>query len=296
MNRPRNLLIALLLLGLVLLGDVATSAGAAPGIGVGAVLIVPHDFDRQLSLLRTMRADTVRLHVFYDPHVRYQVFDAGHVRALRDIGVTTVILRTGEAVSWQDALWQLDQFAVIARAVPGVRYVWEIGNEPNLAGKDAYAARYDLLQTIRHARPRYADLPVTYAAGLSTVYDTRGALEDVYFDRLVRDAGDGLGSILTAYDSAAVHGYGYHSLHRLDGAAPWAVYDWVRGWDRDIPIYFTEAGIDGERWPDKARGLVVGALDAPADVRAMVYFTISPDGSWPTYAITPEGAAIIGER
>lgn len=285
----------LLALALFLSTSLHTEASTS---GIGAVLIVPHNFDYQLDLLRRMRADTVRIHMYYDPHTRYQVFDGNHIAALHRIGIRTFILRTSEAPSWEEAAYQVENtFVHLAWQYPDSHFVFEVGNEPNLAGKDAYHARYDYLMLIRHVKPRYAHLTnVSWSASMSTVYHRDGSLADVYFDRLMRDAGDGLGTLVEKYDSISVHGYGYHSLHRSDGAAPYAVYDWVRGWHQTIPIHFTESGIDGEQWPSKAHLLREAAVSRPADVRTMVFFTLSPDGSWPTYAITPEAANIIGNR
>lgn len=319
-NRPYSVIKRLVatILTLALLAPLValpTPADAAAGMDVGAVLINPANFSTQVARLQKMRATSVRLHMYYKASPDSPVFTKAQIDQLYNAGIRRFILRSAEA---PDAATLGREFFSDRTSdgwtmwdISGTRtdswWFFELNNEPNLEGKSPYNARWDTLTFLKDNRSGHTRNNLRYIASMPTPDSGAGYTGAQYFDAYMRDTGDGLGCMLystaagctnTPYapDGLGVHFYGYNNLDRADGHAPYTTYDWVRGWSSTIPIYATEAGIDGGSWDAKANLLNDFYRNVPTGTYIVTYFAITTDGSWPHYSITDGGASIIGAR
>jgi hypothetical protein len=292
-----------------------TPADAAAGMDVGAVLINPTNFSTQVARLQRMRATSVRLQMYYKGFPDSPVFTKAQIDQLYNAGIRRFILRSAEA---PDAATMGREFFSDRTSdgwtmwdISGTRadswWFFELNNEPNMEGKSPYNARWDTLTFLKDNRPGHTRNNLRYIVSMPTPVGGAGYTGAQYFDAYMRDTGDGLGCMLYstaagctnvpyAPDGLGVHFYGDNSLDRNDSKAPYTVYDWVRGWSSTIPIYATEAGVNGGSWDGKAYLLNDFYRNVPTGTYIVTYFAITTDGSWPTYSITDGGASIIGAR
>lgn len=211
-------------------------------------------------------------------------------------GLAEMIIQSGEAADAPTADAQLQQVIGYIRAHPSTLFVFELGNEPDLYDQPIAQARVKRLTTIRDIKPKYAgDTNLLWAINMNSQ-----GITVAEFNALVADASDGLGNLLAGPyrpDIVTVHCYGYDTLCRSDGNAPYKMIDWVRGWNGGINIKVTEAGIGstpGDRpnryveFAEKASASGGGNLDS-------VCFYGLPD-SGPLYSIDAAAANVIGSR
>lgn len=193
---------------------------------------------------------------------------AGHFDQLIATGLTEVILQSSEGADAETARTQLQQLFPVIDAHPDVLFVWELGNEPDYfdSSTDPGWCRYKRLSAIRDNRPAQSRPNLLWAinmpAGRWDIPNGSGW----YFSEFVRDHGDGLGAMLTGHlrpDIATVHCYAHDRLCPNPGAGeanPFKMVDWVRGWNPNLPMKITEAGINSRPANRGNRYVEFGAL------------------------------------
>lgn len=138
-----------------------------------------------------------------------------------------------------------------------------------------------------------------------------------YTYNFVRDIGDGLGPIIPGPSTGAgqinvgnipetitVHCYGYWTLCTDDGNNPDHMPDLVRGWNNDMNMKVTEAGIYNAQLRDsgdRARRYVdFGDSLLPVrygNLDSLTFYALGDaESSVPDYNLTDAEAQIIGQR
>jgi len=240
----------------------ATAATAAPkatadaGLDYfmkwGAVCSPAGDFNRKVDILRRMRPATVRVSMFWNsPNARQ--FSNGQLDQLLSTGLTEMIIQSSEYADANLAYNQLNMLLPYIDAHPNILFVWELGNEPDYydAPTNPGFARYKRLTTIRDNKWRQNRSNMFWAVNMPAGRWDIPNGSTWYFNEFVRDHGDGLGPMLTGHlrpDIATVHCYAHDKLCSIPGRGeenPFKMVDWVRGWNPNIPMKITEAGING---------------------------------------------------
>lgn len=257
---------------------------------LGINFISPMEWDTyQYPAFLCTKASIAKFNMFYDGNTQIPVFGSQHLDPVLDAGVSTIILRTAEtnidatAVQQQLTVPMQGWYRSILDYVkihPAVKFIIEVGNEPDQAGVDPWVQRWYLLQVANTLIPQYrtAYPNLTWIASLNTLQGGAGHSGADYFNILM--AADGDGSLAALYDGFGVHAYGFNTLYRDDGNNPWAVCDWVYGYcDKDI--WVTEAGIDASTpWSFKCGLYVDGLRQVTPRVRGATFFTYSHDPFW----------------
>jgi hypothetical protein len=257
-------------------------------IGMNLISIAHWD-DYQLPALHCAKPSVVKFNMFYDGNVQVPVFGSQHLDPVLDMGAKTVILRTAETNIGPDAVqqqltipmsgWQRSILDYI-QIHPQVKFIIEVGNEPDRAGVNAWVQRWYLLQTAQKIAPLYRQSHpnLTWIASLSTKDGGAGFSGPDYFNALMTTGVDG--ALTSSYAGFGVHAYGYNTLYRDDANSPWAVSDWVYGFC-DNDIWVTEAGIDAPTpWSFKAHLYVDAMKQADPRIKGATFFTYSRDPFW----------------
>ena len=229
----------------------------------GGVASQPADLDENVDLLRRMGATTARVSLFWG-NAQTRRYDDAQLDRLLGAGLTELILQSGETADAAQAAHQLGQLIGYIDAHPRTQFVFELGNEPDLAEGDLHAARVKRLTTLREVRPRFSRPNLLWAVNECSQNAEAGA-----FEAFNRDAHDGLGALLYspaagethapyAPDVVTVHCYGAATLCPARGQPgnPWKVLDWVRGWSTTVRLKVTEAGINNGALADRGQRYV----------------------------------------
>lgn len=176
-------------------------------------------------------------------------------------GVHTMVLGGEDGdVTPERTEHDLSRWLPLIDAHPQVRFIVELGNEPNIvAGMDIWRHRYDALRTLTELRPALGRPQLQWAISLPT------ALGDTK-DLLARDS---RGCILDHVDVVCPHLYGWYEVGDGGGGEWPQVYEFALATGK--PLILTELGIDDRatpkaekakrylRWLDQAPAAVVGA-------------------------------------
>lgn len=238
------------------------------------------DWEANRAIVRAMRAEIAR--------VRTPIGFGFRPERLTDLitdGVRTVLLCGEDGDVTPERTWQdLVRWLPVIDAHPEVRWIIELGNEPDIAGVDIWRHRYDALQTLQRL-PRMLGRPqLQWAISLPcNLAQTR--------DLLARDEH---GCLLDHVDAICTHVYGWYDLGDGGGG------DWLRILDlavaTGLPVFISEAGIDdrGTPRPEKARRYLRWLETAPAGVAGVCFWGL---GIWednPTYELTMAMAYVLG--
>ena len=298
----------------------AALSGVAPlTLDIGINFIDPSNWQTyQLPAYSRLRPTLAKFSMFYDGYPTTPTFGTAQLDDAIAAGARTIILRTAETHTAPDEVERqllaplpgdgrslLDYIRDRGADGSGVAFWIEVGNEPDLAGRDPLVARYSLLSTIRDLGPQYrashpnlhwmASLPTASGLRESAHPDERGL---AYLDRFLSDRGDNLGSIPDRYEALGVHLYGADTLEQSypalreasdtrdcagangDALCPNLVLDRALS-QTSLPIFITEAGINSAmRWDLKARYYLDAIYRLPARVRGFALFTLSLDPEW----------------
>ncbi|HEY0640230.1 MAG TPA: hypothetical protein VGD67_21585, partial [Pseudonocardiaceae bacterium] len=215
----------------------------------GAVCSPPGDFNRKVDILRRMRPATVRVSMFWNsPNARQ--FSNAQLDALLSTGLTEMIFQSSEYADANLAYNQLNMLLPYIDAHPNILFIWELGNEPDYYDSPTNPAwcRYKRLTTIRDNKPRQNRSNMFWAINMPAGRWDIPNGSTWYFNEFVRDHGDGLGPMLTGHlrpSIATVHCYAHDRLCATGGESnPFKMVDWVRGWNPNMPMKVTEAGIN----------------------------------------------------
>jgi hypothetical protein len=233
----------------------------------GAVCSPSGDFNRKVDILRRMRPATVRVSMFWNsPNARR--FSNAQLDQLLGTGLTEMIIQSSEYADANLAYNQLNTLLPYIDAHPNILFIWELGNEPDYydSSTNPGLCRYKRLTTIRDNKWRQNRPNMFWAINMPAGrWDIAGG-STWYFNEFVRDHGDGLGPMLTGHlrpDIATVHCYSHDRLCPNGGLGesnPFKMVDWVRGWNPNLPMKVTEAGINSRPGDRGHRYVEFGAV------------------------------------
>jgi hypothetical protein len=236
------------------------------------------DWHDQLYTLDTMDATFVRLPIT-------QGFGnwPGMVDDLIAIGITHISLQTRDCnVEYHNIYRDLiDQaFQLRVHHNPATQFYLEIGNEPDICGRDPTSYRTTALDTLNRIKPLVSYPNLQFVLGLGVHPD--------YNQELLRD-----GSVLANFDGLAYHIYAHGNLGDIPD-----IYSYYRDElaPLDVPILLTEVGINGDIGETaKAQRYREFALNPPGDPAGIAFWTVASDWK-PQYHITPYMAQIMSGK
>ena len=244
-------------------------------------------WSHQIAIVRRLRPELLRVRTpigFGFSPARLQVL-------LESAPTIRTVLLCGEDgdVTPERTAADLERWLPLVDRFPQVRWVVELGNEPNLVGGlDIWEHRYYALMTLQRL-PRQLGRPqLHWAISLPT---TLAPSRDLLLHR------DAHGCVADLVDAICPHLYGWHALDDNGGGQWLQVLDLARGVGK--PVIISEAGIDDRviSRAEKARRYRDWVTTtAPRDLAGVCFWGL---GFWPdnpTYEFTLEMADLLGAR
>lgn len=287
-SRNRRLLAAWVICLIVFGGVIGTTrdqSAANERPPYGPVIISPEMGswnDYQRPIFRAGGFDLVKVHLAPG-------FDTGpeHVVDLIDDGAEVIMLKTEDCQS--DATTTFNHlvgrgFLDVIRANPDVKFVVQVGNEPERCAGPLSAYVDNLYEVITEVRP-HVDAPnLRWVAGLPMVpANARELLGDGWVQQLY----DGVGTNMLGHHSLVHERHGWHEI--VDHVLATTSTD----------IWITEIGVNHPPMDkgEKAERILEYIDQLPADrVGGVAIFTMGRGTEWPQYEVTEAMVPVFADR
>lgn len=255
------------------------------------------------SQMQVMRAGIMKFQMSYNPdwsgsatpnfyHCRYS-----DIQNCVTSGVTSIILRTAETaysasqvalfmgtVKFQDK--PTKSISNLPADFPGVKFIIEVGNEPDRNSATPDSARAKALEVAASVRPQYPNF--TWIISMPTFNSSYGSSDSDYIAAFT--APNALGqTVMNAYDGIGVHSYADNSLAwntTTESPNPLGVlYYCLARLPLGRSVFMTELGLNSRQlsWPFKAKHYRAAMNVAPSSVRGWTLFVASAHPQFNTH-------------
>ena len=210
-----------------------------------------------------------------------------HVRDLIDDGAEIVMLKTEDCAS--DATTTFNHlvgrgFLDLIKDSPDIKFVMQVGNEPELCDIPMSAYVDGLYEVITLLRPMVEQPNLYWVAGLPMHPETA---KQLLGDGWVQERYDGVGTNMLGHFSLVNEYHGWHEI-----------VDYVID-HTDTELWITEIGINHPPMDksEKADGILEYIDQLPVDrVGGVLIFTLGRGTDWPQYEVTERMVPVFAGR
>lgn len=258
-------------------GSVTSNTLDATGV---AIITQEYNWNYQLHLIRYGQITSVRL-----PITKGFGNTPSMVDDLVEAGVTTIVYQSRDCSVeyenvYRDLVDQAFQMKILEH--PEIQFYIEVGNEPDICGRDPTDYASTAVATTERLRGLLQTYPnVRFVLSLGV---------DVGYNRLLLEDS----RIVATFDALAFHIYGHENL--WDAGEGWSF------WNNELsttglPILLTEVGINGNigqlTKAQRYHEFTHYVRDHRPETVLILFWTVTPHPYWPQYHLTPPMVSML---